>query len=59
MFGRSIFFATVGVALALLGSSFFLDRLPAPAPVVAAPAPAAQNPVGFAAEAPPFAPPQR
>ena len=36
MFGRVIFFAIVAVALALLGSSFLLDRLPAPAPVFAA-----------------------
>ena len=36
MFGRVIFFAIVGVALALLGSSFFLDRLPGPAPASAA-----------------------
>lgn len=31
MFGRVIFFAMVCVALALLGSSFLLNRLPAPA----------------------------
>jgi aspartyl protease family protein len=36
MLGRAIFFVTVGVALALLGSSFFLDRLPGPEPASAA-----------------------
>jgi aspartyl protease family protein len=36
MFGRVIFFAMVCVALALLGSSFLLNRLPAPAPASAA-----------------------
>jgi aspartyl protease family protein len=48
MFGRVIFFAIVGVALALLGSSFFLDRLPGRAPVSAAHATES-----IAAEAPP------
>ena len=36
MVGRVIFFATVCMALALLGSSFLLNGLPAPAPVSAA-----------------------
>ena len=36
MFGRVIVLAAVVVALALLGSSFLLNRLPAPAPVSAA-----------------------
>jgi aspartyl protease family protein len=36
MFGRVIVSAAVVVALALLGSSFLLNRLPAPAPVSAA-----------------------
>ena len=36
MFGRVIFFAIVCVALALLGSSFLLDRLPAPGAASAA-----------------------
>ena len=54
MAGRVIFFATVCVALALLGSFFLLNRLPAPAPVSAAGA------TGAAAdEAPSAEPPQR
>jgi aspartyl protease family protein len=52
MFGRAIFFAIAGVALALLGSSFLVDRLPGPAP-----ASAARATESVAAEAP--APPQR
>jgi aspartyl protease family protein len=36
MFGRATFFATIGVALALLGSSALLNRLPGPAPASAA-----------------------
>ncbi len=36
MFGRVIFFATVAVALALLGSFFLLNRLPGPQPASAA-----------------------
>ena len=47
MFGRVIFVVVLGVAAALLGSFSLLERLSAPAPVVAAPAPAAQNPAGF------------
>jgi aspartyl protease family protein len=47
MFGRVIFFATVCVALALVGSSFLLNRLPEPAPASAAGAAGA-----LAAEAP-------
>jgi aspartyl protease family protein len=54
MFGRAIFFATVGVALALLGSSFLLDRLPGPQP-----ASAARATESVAAEAPALEPPQR
>ncbi|HWY84918.1 MAG TPA: TIGR02281 family clan AA aspartic protease [Roseiarcus sp.] len=54
MVGRVIFFATVCVALALLGSSFLLNRLPAPAPVSAAGATGA-----VADEAPSPEPPQR
>jgi aspartyl protease family protein len=54
MFGRAIFFATVGVALALLGSSFLINRLPGPAP-----ASAARATESVAAEAPPLAPAQR
>ena len=53
MVGRVIFFATVCVALALLGSSFLLNRLPAPAPVSAAGA------TGAVDEAPSPEPPQR
>jgi aspartyl protease family protein len=32
MIGRAVFFAALGLALALLGPPFLLDRLPAPAP---------------------------
>jgi aspartyl protease family protein len=53
MVGRVIFFATVCVALAL-GSSFLLNRLPAPAPLSAAGATGA-----VADEAPTPEPPQR
>ena len=54
MFGRVIVLATVVVALALLGSSFLLNRLPVPAPASAAgPTSAA------AAEAPSPEPPPR
>jgi aspartyl protease family protein len=53
MFGRVIFFATVAVALALVGSSFFLDRLPGPGPAAAA-----RVSDSVAAEAP-APPPQR
>ena len=54
MFGRAIFFTTVAVALALLGSSFLLDRLPEPAP-----ASAARATESVAAEAPAPEPAQR
>ncbi len=54
MFGRVIILATVVVALALLGSSFLLNRLPEPAPASAAGATGA-----VAAEAPSPEPPQR
>ena len=54
MFGRAIFFATVGVALALFGSSALLNRLPEPAP-----ASAARATESVAAEAPAPEPPQR
>jgi aspartyl protease family protein len=54
MFGRVIVLAAVGVALALLGSTFLLDRLPAPGPVSAA-----RATDSAAAEAPALAPPQR
>ena len=53
MFGRAVFLSTVGVALALLGSFFLLDRLPAS---TRAPAAAASSGV---AEAPAPEPPQR
>jgi aspartyl protease family protein len=53
MLGRAIFVATLGVAAALLGSFALLERLPAPAPVVAAPAPAIDGSGGVAANAPP------
>ena len=54
MFGRAILFATVGVALALLGSSALLNRLPGPQP-----ASAARATESVAAEAPAPEPPQR
>ena len=54
MFGRAIFFATIGVALALLGSTFLLDRLPGPEP-----ASAARATESVAAEAAPPEPPRR
>ena len=54
MFGRVIFFATVCVALALVGSSFLLNRLPEPTPASAAGATAA-----LAAEAPSPTQPRR
>jgi len=44
MLGRVIFFTAVGVALALLGPSFLLDRLSTPAPVAAAAAGPAPEP---------------
>ena len=43
MFGRVIFAVILGVAAALLGSFSLLERLSAPASVVAATAPAAQD----------------
>ena len=54
MFGRAIFFATIGVALALVASTFLLNRLPEPAP-----ASAARATESVAAEAPAPEPPQR
>jgi aspartyl protease family protein len=54
MFGRVIVLAAVVVALALLGSSFLLTRLPEPAPASAAGATGA-----IAAEAPSPEPPRR
>ena len=54
MFGRVIFFAIVAVALALLGPSFLMDRLPGPAP-----ASAARATDSVAAEASRQEPPQR
>ena len=59
MFGRVIFAVILGVAGALLGSFSLLERLSASAPVVAAPAPAAQDPAGFVADAPARESPQR
>jgi aspartyl protease family protein len=56
MFGRVIFFAVASVALALLGSSVLLNRLPPPA---AAPASAAGATGAIAAEAPSPETPQR
>jgi aspartyl protease family protein len=52
MFGRVIVLAAVVVALALMGSSFLLNRLPAPAPAAGAPG-------GVAVEAPSPELPQR
>ena len=54
MFGRVIVLAVMAVALALLGSSFLLDRLPGPQP-----ASAARATESVAAEAPALEPPQR
>jgi aspartyl protease family protein len=59
MFGRVIVVVIVGVAGALLGSFSLLERLSGPAPVVAAPAPAALDPAGFVADAPAPKSPQR
>ena len=54
MFGRVMISAVAVVALALLGSSLFLNHLPAPAPASVASATGA-----IAAEAPAAEPPQR
>jgi aspartyl protease family protein len=54
MFGRVIVLAAVVVALALVGSSFLLNRLPEPAPAAAA-----RAADGVAAETPASAPPRR
>jgi aspartyl protease family protein len=59
MFGRVIFAVILGVAAALFGSFSLLERLSAPASVVAAPAPDPQAPAGLAAEDGPSEPPQR
>jgi aspartyl protease family protein len=58
MLGRVIFVLILGVAAALVGSFSLLERLPAPAPVVAGSAPADAAPAGLAAEAPSPAPPE-
>jgi aspartyl protease family protein len=54
MFGRVVFVAILGIALALLGSFYLLDRLPAPTPVSAA-----RVSVNVAADAPAPAAPER
>jgi aspartyl protease family protein len=54
MLGRAIFLAVVVMALALLGSFYFLDRLPAPTPASAARATDDFSADGFQSE-----PPQR
>ncbi len=59
MFGRVIFAVILGVAAALLGSFWLLERLSAPASVAAAPAPAAQAPADLATERAPSEPPKR
>jgi aspartyl protease family protein len=64
MLGRVIFVATLGVAAALLGSFSLLERLPAPAPIAAAPGVVAsaspgQASSGLAADEPAPAPPER
>jgi len=59
MFGRVIFAVILGVAVALLSSFSLLDRLSSPAAGVAASAPTAKAPTGFAAEGGPSEPPQR
>jgi aspartyl protease family protein len=58
MFGRVIFAVILGVAAALLGSFSLLERLSAPASVIAGPDPAAQAPAGLAAEGGPSEPPR-
>jgi aspartyl protease family protein len=58
MFGRVVFVATLCVAAVLLGSFFFLNRLPAPTPASAARAPAAE-PSGMVADAPSPEPAER
>jgi hypothetical protein len=52
MFGRVIFAMILVVAAALLGSFSLVERLCAPASIAAAPASAAQAPMGLAVEAP-------
>lgn len=59
MFGRVVFAATLGVAAALLGSFSLLERLPAPAPVVAARTAAVDASAGVAANARSPEPPER
>ena len=59
MFGRVIFAVILGVAAALLGSFSLLERLSAPASVVAGPDPVVQAPPGLAAEGGPSEPPRR
>ena len=57
MFGRVLFVTTLCVAAALLGSFSLLERLPAPAPVVACSG--AEASAGVAADAPSPEPPER
>ena len=59
MFGRVIFAVILGVAAALLGSFSLLERLSAPASVIAGPDPVVQAPPGLAAEGGPSEPPRR
>jgi aspartyl protease family protein len=56
MFGRAIFFAALGLALALLGPSYLPARSPAPTPAVAGLAP---DEVATDANAPSPSPPER
>ena len=56
MIGRAVFLASLGLALALLGSFCLLDRLPAPVP---APASAARARAALADDALPSKPPER
>jgi aspartyl protease family protein len=54
MFGRVVFVTILGITLALLGSFYFVDRLPAPTP-----ASAARVSANVAADAPSPEPPAR
>jgi aspartyl protease family protein len=59
MFGRVVFAVFLVVAAALAGSFSLLERLSAPTPVAAAPAPAVQAAAGFAPEGGASEQPQR
>ena len=59
MFGRVVFAVFLVVAAALAGSFSLLERLSAPTPVAAAPAPGAQASAGLVADGSLSEPPQR